>query len=98
MRYAVLSADCGEPSLRDDSGRDAQDVWRALSQSLRDDIAEWHEAYQVVIPMDMVQRTEKAALIQELDRRGLELADSTTGELHPAKVRYYSEGRLRYLT
>lgn len=97
MRYLVLAADYVEPKLRDDPSNGGPDPWEGLSSELRDDIAQWNESYQVVVPMDLRQRTEAAAFIQDLDTRGLELALRVAVELSPAKVRYYSEGLLRYL-
>ncbi|GAA1816003.1 hypothetical protein GCM10009749_27280 [Agromyces neolithicus] len=43
------------------------------------------------------KRAEVASFIQDLDTRGLELAERIAAELRPAKVWYYSEGLLRYL-
>jgi hypothetical protein len=96
VRYLVLSADYLEPRLRDDSRDDDANSWRVLSLELQADLARWNRDYQVVVPMDLAQRTQAADLIQELDTRGLQLARRISLEVGPSKVRYYSEGLMRY--
>lgn len=63
-------------------------------------LQEWNSRYQPIVPMEMDERQSApvAALIDELDQLGLglarRLADAIVGD---AKVKYYSEGRLRHL-
>jgi hypothetical protein len=64
------------------------------------ELADWNSRYQVVIPMEMAERKagQVSALIHELDQEGLKLADHIARAARDeSKVRYYSEGWLRYL-
>ena len=96
MRYVTLSAGYTEPSLLDEACGPL-DVRRAgISEELTGRIIAWNEEYQVVIPREPAEREEMTDLIERLDASGIALAREVQLELAPAKVRYYSEGRLRY--
>lgn len=93
--YLTLSADYLRWSLRDaDPGKDALPH---LSPDLRDELDQWNERYQPVVPLDRDARLPVAELIDELDVQGQDLATRIESALAPAKVRYYSEGHLCYL-
>lgn len=99
MRYLTLAADYRDPSIYDQRfGR--QDLEQIdLPQELVLEILAWNNDYQVVIPLDLGARKAKSALISELDRRGVELAERLSDAIEgPVKVRYYSEGTLAYVT
>lgn len=68
-----------------------------MSPALAAEVLDWNERYQVVVPMDMSARASAADLIDELDRQGIDLAARIEDDLNPAKVRYYSEGLMRYV-
>lgn len=97
MRHLILSADYLRPSLRDEDSSTESDPWQELSPTLAAEILEWNDRYQVVVPMDMPARVTAAGLIDQLDRDGVDLAARIQDDLNPAKVRYYSEGLMRYL-
>lgn len=96
MRYLTLAADYLDPSLVDVLlGR--LDVRESgVSEELGKRIFEWNKEYQVVIPCDLLEREALNDLIEDLDEKGAALARDVQRELAPAKVRYYSEGWLRY--
>lgn len=100
MRYLTLSADYGALALRDDEAGPLNLADVDVPGDLRRDLVEWNSRYQPIVPMEMDARqsTEVAALIDELDQLGLALAGRLADALGGgAKVKYYSEGRLRHL-
>lgn len=99
MRYLTLSADYMMSALRDDFIGHVVPGEVGLSDLLGDRIRRWNERYRAVIPLDENQRAEGpvVALIEALDKEGLSLAQDIAAEHSECKVRYYSEGRLRYL-
>ena len=100
MRYLTLSADYGDLSLRDEAVGAVDLVSLGLAGDLLGDLQAWNSRYQPIIPMDMEERQfdGAAGLIDELDELGLALAGRLADALGGgAKVKYYSEGRLRYL-
>ena len=66
---------------------------------LGDRLREWNDRYRPVIPLDLDDRTSGpiAELVTTLDLEGLRLTEAVAAELGDVKVRYYSEGRLRYV-
>jgi hypothetical protein len=98
--YLTLSADHGEPALRDaDESVDLADV--GLSDGLTADIRLWNEDYQSVVQLSATERALHSPKIADLDNRGLALCEriavETTKGTDVPKVGYYSEGQLRRL-
>jgi hypothetical protein len=98
MRYLTLMADYTQSGLRDDHVGAVVPEEVGLSGDLGDRIRAWNERYRAVIPLDEMARTERQAaeLIEELDRLGLSLVEEIA-EYPEIKVRYFSEGHLRYV-
>lgn len=98
MRYLTLMADYTQSGLRDDYIGTVVPEEVGLSDDLGDRIRAWNERYRAIIPLDETARTEPqaAALIEELDRLGLALVEEIAN-YSEIKVRYFSEGRLRYV-
>lgn len=100
MRCLVLGADYRHVLLRDGQAGQVEPGELGLPAQLIDDINDWNEKYQVIIPRDMSERSSNsvASLMQSLDRLGLKLAERVAEAVSGgAKVRYYSEGLLTYL-
>ena len=100
MRYLTLAADYQEPSVRDEGSGSVSVDNLGIPAELRDDLLAWNARYQAIVPMSMEERRAGpwAALIDELDRSGLKLAERLGAAVgDDAKVAYYSEGRLRRL-
>ena len=99
MQYLTLIADYTQSPLRDDFVGTVVPEETGLPWELGDRIRDWNARYRVVIPVDVVERAcgPLSALIDELDEEGLRLAAEIAEELDEVKVRYYSEGGLRYL-
>lgn len=100
MRYLVLAADYMELSLRDELVGSAQIDQLGLPTSLLEDLRDWNERYQPIIPRDVAERSSSqvSLLIESLDREGLILAGRIANALvEDSKVLYCSEGLLRLL-
>lgn len=100
MRYLTLAADYTQGSLRDDFVGPVEPEELGLPMTLCEELRTWNEEYRSIIPLseETRQRIENTALIKRLDDEGRALAQRVTDALEPeAKVRYYSEGHLRYL-
>lgn len=97
----MLSADYQEVSLRDDQEGQVDMHDLDLQAALVDEIVDWNSAYQSIIPASASERSSEplVSLIDSLDQTGLELADLIAAAVKGGvKVRYYSEGRLEYLS
>ena len=99
MRYLTLAADYTQSPLRDDFIGPVVPEEVGLPWELGDQLRDWNVRYRAIIPLDVNDRTGGPAseLIDALDREGLGLAESIRTALGDVKIRYYSEGRLRYL-
>lgn len=95
MRYLVLTAD-RYSFLRDEYDRDFDCSSLLLSADLRARIEQWYHDYLPVIRLNTAERMAIKADILLLDSRGIELASEIVAALIDVKVRYYSEGWLRY--
>jgi hypothetical protein len=100
MRYLTLAADYMQSALRDQHTGTVTPEEAGLPENLSDLICDWNARYQPVISLDMENRREVAtsAMIDSLDREGLMLAEKIANSGVGLKIRYYSEGRLRYLS
>ena len=100
MRYLTLAANYTESPLRDDFIGSLVPEEAGLSWELGDRLRDWNDRYRAVIPLGPDERSsgEVAQLISELDAEGLSLGAEVVDALEDAKVRYYSEGHLRYLS
>lgn len=102
MRYLTLMADYTASALRDDFAGPVEPEDLGLDASLAAAICDWNERYRAVIPLGERERAaaDVVLLIESLDEEGLSLVDQVGGALEEdgSKVRYYSEGLLRYLS
>lgn len=100
MMHLTLSADYLGFSLRDGAAEVVTPQDLGLSAELVAELDHWNSRYQSIIPMEMAERQEgrPSSLIRELDQAGQELADRIAN-IVPGKfkVRYYSEGLLKYM-
>jgi hypothetical protein len=99
MRYLTLAAEYTGSPLRDDFTGTIVREDVGLSAALRTRIGDWNDRYRVIIPLSTEQRLQVhvAEMIAALDTEGAELVAAVEDALHGAKVRYYSEGLLRFL-
>lgn len=96
MKYLVLTAEYNS-MLHDefDSGFDYMDL--NLPEELTGKLKEWYEDYWPIIQLNSVERARLNAEIHKLDKRGIELAKEVKFQFGEAKVKYYSEGLLKYI-
>lgn len=99
MRYLTLAADYTQSALRDDFVGTVVPEEVGLTESLGGRIRDWNGRYKAIIPLDETERESSptAELIDALDEEGLLLVNAIEAELSDSKVRYFSEGRLRYV-
>lgn len=99
MRYLVFAAEYTQSALRDEHVGHVVPEEVGLSWELGVRIRDWNERYRRVIPLGPEKRREPetAELIASLDDEGLALAAEIADALEDTKVRYYSEGHLRYV-
>ena len=99
MRYLTVVADYTQSPLRDDYIGTVVPEEIGLSWELGAQLRDWNDRYRAILPLDAADRVSAPAsdLIDVLDDEGLNLADAVSSTLQDVKVRYYSEGRLRFL-
>lgn len=99
MRYLTLAADYGDLSLQDEQLGTVSVKRLDVPAALIDDLVAWNDRYQKIMPLGIDERVQDPvpAVISDLDRQGLDLAQRLAMALTDAKVRYYSEGLLRYV-
>ena len=99
MKYLILSADYLQPSIQDEFTGEQLDLTDpAIPASLSSSILKWNGEYQSVIPAMGVARERLAEHIDSLDTLGLALArDLECAMANGSKVKYYSEGRHKFL-
>lgn len=100
MRYLTLAADYTLSPLRDDHSGPVVPEEVGLSWDLGNQLRGWNDRYRAVIPLGVDDRQCQpvAELIDSLDEEGLRLAERIRLELGDVRVRYFSEGHLRFLT
>lgn len=98
MKYLTLIPDYTQSCVRDDFNGNVELEEFGLPQDFIMEIVSWHSAYRKIIPLDESQRNVLTNEIDKLDNQGLDFA-RRIAELVPggAKVRYFSEGKLKYL-
>ncbi len=99
MRYLTLSADYIDYSIKD--AADGEIDRRELSTELTGALDAWNADYQSIVRLGVSERTSAiiAEQIDVLDHRGKALAEAIASDLADVReVRYYSEGKLAYLT
>ena len=98
MKYIVLMPDYTGSCIRDEFEGEIAMESLNLPKKTFNEITIWHNAYRKIIPLSKEEREQKIEEIEKLDAQGLEFAKSLK-TLIPggAKVKYFSEGKLKYL-
>ena len=98
MRYLTVAAEYIGSCIKDDSQGQIDCHELLLDEDLCKELEEWNADYKVIIPLDMDEREQRYDEIKILDERGIRLAKKLTEAIKGgAKVKYYSEGKLKYL-
>jgi hypothetical protein len=100
MRYLTLAAEYTGSALRDDFAGPVMPEDIGVSHALSDRIRDWNVRYRAIIPLDVPDRAQSPAadLIRTLDEEGLSLVGEIGAAHSEFKIRYFSEGLLRYVT
>lgn len=96
MKYLILTADYAS-FLRDEFDEDFDYLDLNLSPDLIERLEEWHDDYLPIIQLDSGERLRISNEIIKLDERGIGLAKEIKLQLGEAKVKYFSEGLLKYI-
>ena len=98
MKYIVLMPDYTGSCIRDEFEGEIAMESLGLPKEIFNEITVWHNAYRKIIPLSEEEREQRIEEIEKLDAQGLELAKNLK-TLVPggAKVKYFSEGKLKYL-
>jgi len=99
MKYMVLMPDYTGSCLRDEFEGELNIDELGLSTQIINELKNWHNKYRKIIPLSMEEREAVVERIEELDRNGINIAKKLEIEVKDgAKVRYFSEGKLKYLS
>jgi hypothetical protein len=96
MKYLILTANCNS-FLRDEFDGELDYLNLNLPNDLTEKLEEWHEDYLPIIHLNDDERLRMNNEILKLDERGIELAKELGVQLGEAKVKYFSEGLLKYI-
>jgi hypothetical protein len=101
MRYLILDADYMSTGIKDEFAGflDQEDL--GVSDELWSDISKWVRSYGAITMMSPDERVspESIRLIDNLDNEGLQFIERLTDEIKSeVKIRYFSEGKLCYLS
>ena len=97
MKYLTLSASYNGPLIREgDKNVNCEEL--GVGHELCQELIEWNECYKKIIPLSIDKRRMNMTYIEMLDERGISLAKKLSQSIiGGAKVKYYSEGKLRYI-
>jgi len=98
MRYLVITPDYTQSCIRDEFEGVISLDDLSLPKEFIDEISIWHDSYRKIIPLGSADRKTCMREIEKLDMQGIKIAKQLSN-LVPggAKVKYFSEGKLRYL-
>lgn len=98
MRYLTVAAEYTGSCVKDDFQGQVECHELLSDKELCQELEKWNADYKVIIPLDMDERDQRRNEIDMLDKKGILLAKKLASAIQGgAKVRYYSEGLLKYL-
>ncbi len=98
MKYLIIASDYTGSCIRDEFEGEIKLEDLEIPFELMQEISIWNSAYQKIIPLNEVERKKQVNVINSLDSQGLSIANRLT-HLIPggAKIKYFSEGQLKYM-
>ena len=96
MKYLILSSNYNF-FLKDTFNMDFDYSELELPRQLVERLKRWHQEYFPIISMDENERLNSYANILQLDIEGVDLAEEIKSTLRTIKIKYYSEGQLKYI-
>ncbi len=98
MRYLIIIPDYTGSCIKDEFIGQIDIEKLELPQDYVEELSSWHESYRLIIPLSDEERVAHKGRIEELDKQGLVLSKKLKKLMSGgAKVRYFSEGLLKYL-
>ncbi|MDZ7878908.1 MAG: hypothetical protein U5L45_14600 [Saprospiraceae bacterium] len=97
--YLTLIPNYTQSCIRDDFNGIIDINMLNLPKELIDEINIWHMSYRVIIPLSVEQRQLILTEIEKLDEQGILIAKLIKKKsLGNTKIKYFSEGKLKYLS
>ena len=97
MKYLTLAADYTVLDLKDQYT--GKDIMSFLPAGLSFKIQQWNKKYKKIIPLSTEERRQYENEINDLDMEGIAICEDIKKNLsEKIKIRYFSEGKLKYLT
>jgi hypothetical protein len=97
MRYLILSPDYSQSCFQNLEGDYVDTEELNISKDLIKEINLWHEKYRKIIPLSIDERRKKKDEINILDNYGLNIIKNINKKNKHIKIRYFSEGFLKYI-
>ena len=98
MKYLIIMPDYTGSGIRDEFEGEISLNDLDLPIDFINEFTSWHNEYREIIPLDTEERKKRSAQIEKLDTQGIELTKKLTKFMpNGVKIKYFSEGKLRYL-
>jgi len=97
MKKILLTADYQVTGVKEFDGKWLSPENFELPDGLWNEVKNWVESYQFIIPLDMPDRLKLKDKIIHLDKEGLEIARKVASLKKDCTILYYSEGLLKYI-
>lgn len=97
MKYLTIMPDYTGSCIKDDFSGEPIDLdSMELPEDFLEKILSWQSAYRKIIPLPEEERKKLFEEIENLDNQGINIARKLI-KLKNVKVRYFSEGKLKYI-
>ena len=98
MRYLSFMADYKGSCLKDDYDNEIDLGYFGLSKEMLNKIHIWNKKYSQLIPLSEDERSSFNKEIDILDAEGINICNELKEIIfEEVKIRYFSEGKLKYL-
>lgn len=98
MRYLILAPNYSSSCIRDEFSEYIDLDSLSLPKDFLEKLEHWHSEYRKIIPLTEEERAKKRDIINNLDKIGISLAKQITNFIEGGvKIKYYSEGHLKFL-
>lgn len=98
MRYLTLAAEYTGSCIKEDMKGQIDYKELQLDEMFCKELDEWNSKYKSIIPLEAKERKQKSNEIELLDKKGIYFSKKLTSLIEGgAKVKYYSEGLLKYV-
>ena len=98
MKYLIVAPEYTGSCIHDEFVGDINIEDLNLAPALIEEFTEWNEEYKKIIPLEEEERKKMAHEIERLDKKGVELSKTLVSIPGGAKVKYFSEGKMEYIS